>query len=81
MAACDSVTIVTNDNNVFPKRKKQEEKIDIYIIYYIYIFIYIIYNINIVTHTFSGGRKTIFSYCHLSQLSHCHKTPFILRLG
>ena len=40
MAACDSVTIVTNDNNVFPKRKKQEEKIDIYIIYYIYKYIY-----------------------------------------
>ena len=80
MAACDSVTIVTNDNNVFPKTEEARRK-DRYLYYILYIFIYIIYNINIVTHTFSGGRKTIFSYCHLSQLSHCHKTPFILRQG
>ena len=40
MAACDSVTIVTNDNNVFPKTEEARRK-DRYLYYILYIYLYI----------------------------------------
>ena len=81
-AFCDSVTIVTNDNNwkwFFVLRRRC---VWLYLYYILYIFIYIIYNINIYLFflllPFFG--KTLLSFVTIVTLSHAAMLFLFLKM-